>query len=89
MAEALTLELDEETSARLELARRRREVSLAELVRDALTDFLEREEASTNEFAEDEARWAEYKATGRSVPNDDVIRWLRSIGTDDELPCPQ
>ncbi len=89
MAEALTLEFDEETSARLELARRRREVSLEDLVRDALADFLEREEASTNEFAEDNARWAEYKTTGRSIPNDDVIRWLRSFGTDDEVPCPQ
>jgi predicted transcriptional regulator len=25
---------------------------------------------------------------GRVVPHEDVVRWLRSWGTFDELPCP-
>jgi predicted transcriptional regulator len=27
-------------------------------------------------------------AAGRVVPNDDVVKWLRSWGKPDELPCP-
>jgi predicted transcriptional regulator len=30
---------------------------------------------------------ADIKA-GRVVPHEDVVRWLRSWGTPDELPCP-
>jgi predicted transcriptional regulator len=27
-------------------------------------------------------------AAGRVVPHEDVVEWLRSWGTPDELPCP-
>ena len=27
-------------------------------------------------------------AAGRVVPHDEVVTWLRSWGTPDELPCP-
>ena len=27
-------------------------------------------------------------AAGRVVPQDEVIEWLKSWGTDNELPCP-
>ncbi len=27
-------------------------------------------------------------AAGRVVPHDEVVKWLRSWGTPDELPCP-
>ena len=27
-------------------------------------------------------------AAGRIVPHDEVVKWLRSWGTPDELPCP-
>jgi predicted transcriptional regulator len=27
-------------------------------------------------------------AAGRAVPHDEVVKWLRSWGTPNELPCP-
>jgi predicted transcriptional regulator len=27
-------------------------------------------------------------AAGRVVPHEDVVKWVRSWGTPDELPCP-
>jgi predicted transcriptional regulator len=38
--------------------------------------------------AEDWKRIQNYRATGKSVPHDQVAAWLSSIGTDRELPCP-
>jgi predicted transcriptional regulator len=28
-------------------------------------------------------------AAGRVVPHEDVVKWLKSWGTPDELPCPK
>ena len=28
-------------------------------------------------------------AAGRVVPHDEVVKWLKSWGTPDELPCPK
>ena len=28
-------------------------------------------------------------AAGRIVPHEEVVKWLKSWGTDDELPCPE
>ena len=42
------------------------------------------EAAEAKAIAEAEADFA----TGRVVPHEDVVKWLRSWGTADELPCP-
>lgn len=38
---------------------------------------------------EDEQRIARYHATGYGISHDRVAEWLNSIGTKNELPCPQ
>lgn len=38
---------------------------------------------------EDEQRIARYRATGYGISHDRVAEWLDSIGTENELPCPQ
>jgi predicted transcriptional regulator len=42
------------------------------------------EDAEARAIAEAEAD----VAAGRVVPHDEVVKWLRSWGTPDELPCP-
>jgi predicted transcriptional regulator len=42
------------------------------------------EDAEARAIAEAEAD----VAAGRVVPHDEVVRWLRSWGAPDELPCP-
>lgn len=32
--------------------------------------------------------WDQYKATGKHAADEDVLAWLRSWGTDEELPAP-
>ncbi len=43
------------------------------------------EEAEARALAEAEAD----VASGRLVPHDAVVKWLKSWGTPDELPCPK
>jgi predicted transcriptional regulator len=42
------------------------------------------EDAETRAIAEAEAD----VAAGRLVPHEEVVKWLRSWGKPDELPCP-
>lgn len=42
------------------------------------------EDAEAQAIAEAEAD----VAAGRVIPHDEVVKWLRSWGTRDELPCP-
>lgn len=58
------------------------------LAKEAITQFLDREESAERFKLETVARWEEYCHTGKSVPNDAVMRWLESWGTDSELEVP-
>jgi predicted transcriptional regulator len=58
------------------------------LAKEAITQFLDREEAAEQFRQESISRWEEYCHTGKSVPNDIVMRWLDSWGTENELEAP-
>jgi predicted transcriptional regulator len=59
------------------------------LMRAAIEQYVEREEAYEREKQEDLERWQRFQATGHAVPHEQVSAWLESVGTDSELPCPQ
>ena len=55
------------------------------LAKEAISQYLDREEAVEQFNQETVARWEEYSQTGKSVANDAVMNWLDSWGTDKEL----
>lgn len=59
------------------------------LSREAISQYLDREEAAERFNQETVARWEEYRQTARSAPNDAVMHWLDSWGTDNELEAPK
>jgi len=59
------------------------------LMRAAIEEYVEREEAYEQEKREDMERWRRYKATGHAITHEQATAWLASIGTDSELPCPK
>jgi predicted transcriptional regulator len=59
------------------------------LAKEAITQYLDREEAAEQFKQESVARWEEYCHTGKSVPHDTVTRWLDSWGTENELEAPK
>lgn len=58
------------------------------LMRDAVAQYLDREEAAERFRQETITAWQEYKDTGESVSQEDVAAWLGTWGTDDETECP-
>lgn len=59
------------------------------LAKEAISQFLHREEAVEQFKQESIARWEEYCQTGKSVPHDSVMTWLESWGNKNELEAPK
>jgi predicted transcriptional regulator len=59
------------------------------LMKTAIVEYVEREEAYEREKNEDMERLAEYEKTGYAISNEIASKWLASVGTDCELPCPK
>ena len=59
------------------------------LAKEAITQFLDREEAAEQFKQETVARWDAYCQTGQSVPHEAVMQWLESWGTDNEMEPPK
>jgi predicted transcriptional regulator len=58
------------------------------LAKEAIAQYLEREEVVERFRQESISAWEEYQRTGRSVPNDQVMAWLDSWGSEDEREAP-
>ena len=78
--------LDDETKTRLKTLAEARERSAHWLIKKAVAEFLDREEALDREQAEDAARWQQFQETGDSIPHQDVAAWLDTWGSDQDAP---
>ncbi|MDQ1830223.1 CopG family ribbon-helix-helix protein [Massilia scottii] len=89
MSERTLLELDQETHARLErLAGLCRQTPHL-MMKDAMVQYLEREEKRETSRQETVDSWNEYQATGLHVNGEKVIAWLETWGDEAELPAPE
>ncbi len=59
------------------------------LAKEAITQFLDREESAERFKEESASRWDQHCHTGKSVPHDAVMQWLESWGTDNEREAPK
>ena len=81
------VKLDETTYDRLKaLGARKR--SPHWLMKEAITQYLEREEEADRIRQVTLERLEHYKATGETVSHDVVDAWLKTWGTDQEGKCP-
>jgi predicted transcriptional regulator len=58
-------------------------------MREAIAQYVEREEKRDALRQETLNAWDEIQATGLHVTGDEVENWLSTWGTDDELPTPE
>lgn len=58
------------------------------VMREAIAQYVEREEKREAFRQEAVDAWEEYRLTGEYVPGEDVAAWLESWGTDNELQTP-
>lgn len=85
---SLAVELDVDTRARVENLAQARHQSADWILREAVTQYIDREE-QREAFRQDTIKaWEEYKETGQHVDSDEVANWLASWGTDKEEPAP-
>ncbi|MDZ7811564.1 MAG: CopG family ribbon-helix-helix protein [Arhodomonas sp.] len=89
MATPTSIKLDDELKGRIqELANARRR-SAHWLMREAIEQYVEREERR-EAFKQDALRaWEEYQESGLHVTADEVESWLAGWGTEHETPPPK
>jgi len=88
-AHPIPLKLDEEVKSRLIRVAKRRKQSLHAFMCDAVVRQLEEEERQDEFYMEAMKSWEHYKETGLHVTGDEVMAWLDSWGTDNELEPPK
>jgi len=85
------------TSVKLDSDMERRVRNLADvrqrsphwIMREAIHQYVEREEARESFKQEALASWVEYQETGRDLTGDEVGAWLKTWGTDAESESPE
>jgi predicted transcriptional regulator len=82
------VKLDPELRERLKALGNLRQRSVHWLMREAIREYVEREEASERHDRETLERWERYQATGEHIDNEAVMAWLDTWGTDEEVECP-
>ncbi|MDO9623027.1 MAG: CopG family ribbon-helix-helix protein [Pseudomonas sp.] len=88
MATATSIKLDDELKKRVQhLAEARRRTSHW-IMREAVAQYVEREE-KREAFRQDTFKaWEEFQATGLHATTEEVDKWLSSWGSESELPAP-
>ncbi|WP_075881409.1 CopG family ribbon-helix-helix protein [Vreelandella massiliensis] len=88
MAKPTSIKLDDALKERVQHLAEARQRSAHWLMRDAIEQYIEREERR-EAFKQDTLKaWEEYQATGLHVTADEVEQWLVSWGKDDEVSAP-
>ena len=84
----VAIKIDEDTKARIKRLADARHRTSHWLMREAITQYVDREE-KREAFRQDTLKaWEEYRTTGLHATADEVEAWLSSWGTDNELPAP-
>ena len=82
------VKLDEDTRDRLKALAEARRRSAHWLVKEAIDQYLKREEQIEQRNREADAAWEEYQRTGQFVSHEAMRAWLDTWGTDQEGACP-
>ena len=87
-ARPVSVKLDADIRARIETLAESRHRSTHWVMREAISQYVDREE-KRDAFRQDAIKaWEEYQETGLFATAGEVEAWLSSWGTDHELPAP-
>lgn len=85
---ATTLKIDDELKSRVQHLAGLRRRSPHWIMREAIEQYVEREEARESFKQEAMASWTAYQETGRHLTGQEVRTWLSTWGTDAETELP-
>jgi predicted transcriptional regulator len=83
------VELDPDTQARIERLARTRRGSAPLLMREAVEQYVDREEARERLGQDALAAWRAYAATGLHVTEDEADAWLARLEAGEDAPPPE
>jgi predicted transcriptional regulator len=86
---ATSVKLDDELKNRIQHLAEARHRSAHWIMREAIRDYVEREEAKEQFKQEALASWTAYQETGQHLTGQEVRNWLSTWGTDKETEIPQ
>ena len=91
MAKMTTMgvKLDDEIRMRLKILGERRDRTPHWLMKKAIIDFLDQEEALEKRNLETDAALKDYQETGQFVSHENMEEWLDTWGSDKESACPE
>ncbi len=58
------------------------------MTREAIQQYVEREESRAGFLQEAQASWVEYQTAGKHLTGDEVQAWLHTCGTETEVEAP-
>lgn len=85
---ATSVKLDEALLGRLRRLAGQRQRSPHAMMREAITQYVEREEARESFKAEALASWTAFQETGRHLTADELRDWLNTWGSEAETELP-
>ncbi len=85
------VKLDEATRERLKSLEKIKQRSPHWLLREAIMEYIEKEEAFEARNREADAAWEEYRLTGKGVTHEAMLAWFDDLeaGKDTECPNPE
>jgi predicted transcriptional regulator len=85
---ATSLKLDDATKQRVQTLAAQRDRSAHWLMREAIRQYLEREEARESFKAEALASWTAFQENGQHLTGEETAQWLNRWGSDAETQRP-
>lgn len=89
MASVTSIKLDDDMKGRVKHLAKARQRTSHWIMREAIAQYVEREEKREALRLHTLRAWDEFQATGLHATAEEVDRWLESWGTDAELPAPK
>ncbi len=86
---ATSIKIDDELKGRVQHLADLRQRSAHWIMREAIAQYVGREEARESFKQEALASWAVYQETGRHLTGNEVRAWLHTWGTEAETALPQ
>ena len=86
---ATSVKIDDELKGRIHRLAKTRQRTAHWIMREAIRDYVEREEARESFKQEAQASWIAYQETGRHLEGKEVHQWLDRWGTDTKSNAPE
>jgi predicted transcriptional regulator len=85
---AVSVKIDDELKGRVQRLAESRRRSSHWIMREAIEQYVDREEARASFRAEARESWKNYQETGLHLTGQEVRDWLRGWGTEEETEIP-